>query len=99
MAHTSRCADSASTRSECHCDRSLHGVWPGPIYRTLYAAHANDVTPDQAERRAADETVVEVPSELIRRAPDDLEQVRGIVGEVLIGRAWLLLGDGGKPSK
>ncbi|GAA1712410.1 hypothetical protein GCM10009745_70770 [Kribbella yunnanensis] len=99
MSHTARCADSASTRCKCECDGSLHGVSPGPIYRTLYDAYARDTAPDHAVLRAVDETAVEVLTELMRRAPDDLEQVRGIVEEALTGQAWLLLWDGGKPSK
>jgi hypothetical protein len=99
MSHTSRCGDSASTRCKCDCGGSLHGVSPGPVYRALRDAFVNDVAPDQSVLRKADNAVVDILDELIKLAPEDLEQVKGIVEDVLAGQAWQLLMAGGKPSK
>ncbi len=70
-----------------------------PVYRTLYDAYANDVAPDRDVLRAADDAVVEILTELMRRAPDDLEMVRTIVEEALSGPAWLLLLDGANRAR
>lgn len=99
MSHTSRCADSASTRCKCDCDGAFHGMTPGPIYRALYVAHVNDAAPDQSVLGKADDVVVELLAELIKRAPGDMEKLKDVVEDVLTGEAWKLMLAGGKPSK
>lgn len=99
MSHTSRCADSTSTRCKCDCGGALHGASPGAVYRTLYDAHVSGTEPDRSVLSKADDVAVELLAELVMRAPEDMEKVRGVVEDVLTGEAWKLMLAGGKPSK